>query len=463
MSRKLYILFASFLSFYASQLPLTHAQEVFTLNDWLLLYCDSANYSQAVNVLNQGANPNAASWDGASALMLASWRGNYKLVRELLVRGADINAKPLNGNSALHSAVAANHDSIAELLILNGAEINAANQSGVTPLHFACAYGYPFLTDLLIAYGAAIDSSDNMGNTPLSLSVYHGAYTVTQILLDEWADVDKPDNQGFTPAMIAAQFNDTLMLRMLSDYGARLDMRTPTGVTALAIALVNHAQEAADFLIAKGAAVEDLHPNTSYAQLAKENNLFSTYDKLVSMGIAPYKKPFIRSYAVHVGTTFNGNEFYMNTGIDAVANTFDISMGICYGIRPYYKAVLVESENISTQFYEIRQQLALTLEKSFLVTNKPTWKKRYFFIGINGLYSWGKYDYYQARTKPKTYLLLSPKLGFTMANSAFFFKLSVNLVKMDHLKELPVMVQFTTGFFINKAEPSIKRKIISNY
>jgi ankyrin repeat protein len=439
------------------------AQSELSLNDQLLLHADSSNYEEALILLKHGANPNTSTWDGTTALMYASQSGSYQLARELIARGADINAKPWSGNTALHSAVAANHDSIAELLILNGAEINATNNYGVTPLHFACAYGYPFMTHLLIIYGASIDTCDNYGNTPLILSVYSGANMVVQILLEEWADVDKQDKQGFTPLMVAAQYNDTLMLRMLTDYGASIDKYNANNTTALALAISNRAREAADFLISMGAAKEEFHTSTSYAQLARENGLISTYHKLLEIGDPPYKKPLVRSTSMYFGSIFNENDFYTLIGTDAIATTFGVKAGLNYGIRPYYKPTLVEEEEVSFQFNEIRHLIAFSLEKNFLINHNIRGRRFYFLIGINGIYSWGRYDYYKARTRPKDYLLFSPSAGFTIQKKDFFLKTSGNILRMDHLKPQPIMINLSLGYIINIAKPKIKQKTVPWY
>jgi ankyrin repeat protein len=439
------------------------AQNELSLNDQLLLHADSANFEEALLLLKLGANPNTSTWDGTTALMYASESGSYKFVRELIARGADINVKPWSGNTALHSAVVANHDSIAELLILNGAEIDATNNYGVTPLHFASAYGYPFMVHLLLYYGASIDTCDSYGNTPLILSVYSGAYLVTQLLLEEWANVDKQDKQGFTPLMIAAQYNDTLMLRLLTDYGASIDKYNVNQATALALAISSRAKEAADFLISMGATKGEFHPSTSYAQLAKENGLISTYYELIRLGSSPFKKPLIRSTSMYFGSTFNRNDFYMLIGADAIATTFGVKVGLNYGIRPYYKSILVEEEEVSFQFNEIRHLIALALEKNFLINQNLSGRRFYFFVGINGIYSWGRYDYYKARTKPKDYILFSPGAGFTIQKNSFFLKTSGNMVRMEHLKPQPIMVNLSLGYIMNIAKPKIKQKSVTWY
>ena len=48
--------------------------------------------------------------------------------------GADLNAASQTGDTALHSAAIAGYDSVVEFLAGHGAEINAKNNRGLTPL-----------------------------------------------------------------------------------------------------------------------------------------------------------------------------------------------------------------------------------------------------------------------------------------------------------------------------------------
>jgi ankyrin repeat protein len=439
------------------------AQETEKLDSMLLILADSADYEAAVILLNAGADPNADTWDGVTALMYASQSGNYKLVKELIIWGADINAKPYNGNTALHSAVIANHDSIAELLILNGADVNAANEHGAFPLHFSCAYGYPFLSSLLIYYGAYIDSTDNYGNTPLMLTVYSGAVTIAQILLEEWADVDKTDKEGFTPLMVAAHYNDTLMLRLLIDYGADPLKINSFGATALSIAIANRAEEAAFFLLSKGAYVEEINSKKSYAQLAKESGLRDLSIKLIGLGSPSYSKPIVKSTTLQTAALFNGNDFYITLGTNLNMLDFGFNFGFDFGFRPYFKAVLVEEEDISYQFYEKRQFLALSVQKEIPVKFiKPDIKYSIVF-GAGALYSWGRYNYTNARTLPERYLRLFPALGVCYYNRGFYLALQGKMLNMKHFKDQSVMLCLSAGYAINSSKLVIRKKTVPWY
>lgn len=73
-------------------------------------------------------------------LYKAAGSGDVTEVQNLLNKGADVNAKTRNGETALHSAAISGHKQAAELLLANGADVNALNGYGETALERAVYY-----------------------------------------------------------------------------------------------------------------------------------------------------------------------------------------------------------------------------------------------------------------------------------------------------------------------------------
>lgn len=81
-------------------------------------------------VLESGADVNARSDQGASALMTAAAVGCLECLEYLLEQGADIDQRDRMGNTALHVAVLNGKTSIAKRLIQAGADRYMVNQAG---------------------------------------------------------------------------------------------------------------------------------------------------------------------------------------------------------------------------------------------------------------------------------------------------------------------------------------------
>jgi len=78
--------------------------------------------AMATYLLAEGANINATSANGTTALMMAVREGHYNVVTLLIAKGADVNKRNENGASALSWAVRGNDKATAEALKRAGAK-----------------------------------------------------------------------------------------------------------------------------------------------------------------------------------------------------------------------------------------------------------------------------------------------------------------------------------------------------
>lgn len=101
-------------------------------------------------LLAQGADVNATSADGYTALMYTASYGNSEIVRFLLDKGADVNAQDKTGHTALMEAakqeldagdVMADYVGTVTALLDKGADVSVRDKYGRTALMYADAYG----------------------------------------------------------------------------------------------------------------------------------------------------------------------------------------------------------------------------------------------------------------------------------------------------------------------------------
>jgi len=89
---------------------------------------------------------------GSSAdplFMAAVAEGNIESVKSFVAKGADVNATTTIGYTALHYAVVYENVKIAEFLVSNGADVNARDKEGNTPLDLALGYGKTAIAEYL--------------------------------------------------------------------------------------------------------------------------------------------------------------------------------------------------------------------------------------------------------------------------------------------------------------------------
>lgn len=170
--------------------------------------------------------------DGASAVLMAIYRGHPEMVRLFEDRGVVLNLfeacaagrrervaalidgtpSPISGYSddgypALGLAVFFGHDDIAGMLIESGADVNAAsrNSQRVTPLHAAAARHNTKLAGDLLARGADPDASQAGGFTALHAAAFQGDREMVELLLGYGADPRRKTADGKTASDLAGE------------------------------------------------------------------------------------------------------------------------------------------------------------------------------------------------------------------------------------------------------------------
>jgi len=98
--------------------------------------------------LDEGADINAKD-GGLTLLIKAATEGYLKTAKLLIEKGADVNARTNEGNSALMAASMAGYTKIVELLINAGANAKAKNNMGYTAEMYAGEKGYTNINQLL--------------------------------------------------------------------------------------------------------------------------------------------------------------------------------------------------------------------------------------------------------------------------------------------------------------------------
>ena len=116
-----------------------HKQESAILPLLVSIVREQTQVPEPVKLLvEQGANINAQTGSGDTAVILAGWVSkNLQLVRYLVEQGADVNIPNENGDTPLIDAAYLGTNDIFEYLLNNGADADIANNSGDTAMTMA--------------------------------------------------------------------------------------------------------------------------------------------------------------------------------------------------------------------------------------------------------------------------------------------------------------------------------------
>jgi len=150
------------------------------------------NIVQILNALNKGANPNAKSSIGHTALYEAAGG----CIHDKVVDGINMLMLQSSFNLSRNKPISSwpsdycHAIEIVKLLIERGSNISAPNSSGDTPMHQAAQNNCTSIVSLLLDSGADIEAKSNIGGTPLFYAAVREGYETVKILLDCGASTD---------------------------------------------------------------------------------------------------------------------------------------------------------------------------------------------------------------------------------------------------------------------------------
>ena len=142
-------------------------------------------------------------------------KGERKVVEQLLTQGADINARTESGETALHYAAFPKDAWFAARLIKAGADPRAVNSAGESPLFWAALEGNVAVARTLLAQHADANARDAKGNLPLHAAAHNGEAAMVRLLLPQTKDPNARNREGLTPRNYAAASGHKAVLKLL--------------------------------------------------------------------------------------------------------------------------------------------------------------------------------------------------------------------------------------------------------
>jgi ankyrin repeat protein len=193
-------------------LPPTGPQAELDAKLMATLTWDHCDIAKVRALLQQGANSNAANWDGDSltALMVATQNGCVDIVELLLKKGAKVNATAG---------------------IVSGAEAHVL--TGITALSLAPRSGNLSIVKMLVERGADIHAQDSAGRTALAFATTN---EIAQFFLDHGLDINARDKDGYTLLIRSGIPFHRPSIAFLLEHGADPNAKATDGTTALKLA-----------------------------------------------------------------------------------------------------------------------------------------------------------------------------------------------------------------------------------
>ena len=176
-------------------------------NTQLLNAAEAGDMEKIGVLLQAGANIEAVSRFGETALMLAAANGHTAVVAQLISASANIEATDHFRKTALMMAAGSGHTAVVAQLIGAGANKEATNQLGSTALMVAAGSGHAAVVAKLIAANANIEATDQFGETALIRAARNGHTAVVAKLIEAGENIEATNQFGRTALDSAARNN----------------------------------------------------------------------------------------------------------------------------------------------------------------------------------------------------------------------------------------------------------------
>jgi ankyrin repeat protein len=169
-------------------------------------------------LLAMGADVNARTDRGLTALHMAATRGDPEAVGLLIAAGADVNALDGERRYPLHRVN--NNVEVVKLLLAHGARVAVDGDRGAAALVQGTKYGTAASIRLLIAHGADPNARDAEGRVPLMYVNPRFRIDVGIALLQLGADANATDARGAS-VLIYERASDPLDQQWIDELKAR--------------------------------------------------------------------------------------------------------------------------------------------------------------------------------------------------------------------------------------------------
>ena len=237
----------------------------------------NADWESMRVLLSEGADVNAATPDGTTALHWAIYWDDFEAAKLLVAEGADPVASTDLGATPLWNASLNGSAEITGMLLAGGADPNAALLLGETVLMTAARSGATSVVEQLLAAGADPNVDAARGQTALMWAAAQGHAAVVEVLLeydadvharsDVWSELHKTDPQqashadyqvwiqqgGNSPLMFAARAGDRASVELMIVAGADVNVESAYGISATTLAAHSNHADVVDTLLWSGA------------------------------------------------------------------------------------------------------------------------------------------------------------------------------------------------------------------
>lgn len=411
-------------------------------------------------LLDRGADPNAVSAIGNSALMYAAETGNLTIMQLLIKSGAEVNTTGFNGETPLFLAIFNNDFQSAKYLLEQGANPNVKDDFGVTPLIYAAATNQYQSADLLLFYEADPDVTDAGENDALMAAVTFEHLPTSDVLLQNGMDPNTTDLRKNTPLIVATQHATYGIMDLLLEYNADVNLANYRNYTPLAYAITYGDVRAAGMLVENGADVHhEVDKGRNMAELARINGSDSLILMISQEGGEIPSGPDFSEFRLLFGNSFNTTDYLMSFrgSLTDTRHGYFIETGIDY--RPILLKIQTEVNDTLFQFRERRIGWSHGVGKYFKLHETANGSVFSAFVAANGYLSFPTYA--GSAKDPGAVYDIIPSAGLSVKGRYLGVRAGAEYYNFDNKLDKGLKFNLSVFFRISYPEVHYDRKEIN--
>ncbi len=221
----------------------------------LLMHCVGWENMDFFNrLLEWGADINAKTEKGGTALVQAAMNDQRDFAGTLLEKGADPNVM-VAGRLLLSGVAFRGKTAMMQILLENGAQVDAASSNGETALFSAAKGRSAEGVRLLLARGANPNAETTEGKTPLVVAINDGLLNVAVMLLQKGADANSVYGERSLLEKALLGENDGIAVQLIK-YGAQWDLPDSRKDPLIELAIKKGCVKTVQLMFQKGAELQ---------------------------------------------------------------------------------------------------------------------------------------------------------------------------------------------------------------
>jgi len=362
-------------------------------DDYNLVEAVIKNDASVVQILlDRGADPNATSTIGNSALIYAAEKGNMEIMEMLVTRGSDVNTSGYKKETALFMTIFRNDFQATKYLLEHGANANVKDDLGVSPLMYAAATNQYQSADLLLFYEADVKVTDKGGNDPLLTAVTFENIETSDVLLQNGLSPDVQDINGNTPAIVATQHANLDILELLLDFEADANIANDKNYTPLAYAVTFNDYKASELLIKHNADVDhQISPGKNILELARIEGNDSLITLLKEKDAKVLTRPDFSEFRFSWANSFSTKDYFLQFRGALVDRKYGFYLQTGIDYRPILLKVHTSIDDTQFQFRERRIGWSHGVGKNFNVYESTGGMTFSVYAALSGYLSFPNY------------------------------------------------------------------------